>query len=94
MTTVTISMPESLKHFLDHEVATKGYGNVSEYLRSLLRAAQAKDADARLQALLLEGLASGEEIPLTPEFWDQLKADAQKILASQRKMKNARKPRG
>jgi antitoxin ParD1/3/4 len=93
MTTVTISMPESLKQFLDHEVETKGYGNVSEYLRSLLREAQAKDADARLQALLLEGLISGEEIPLTPDFWRQLKSDAGKILAAQRKSKKTRKPR-
>lgn len=93
MTTVTISMPESLKHFLDREVETKGYGNVSEYLRSLLREAQAKDADARLQALLLEGLVSGEEIPLTPNFWCQLKDDAGNILASQRKSKKSRKSR-
>lgn len=93
MTTVTISMPESLKHFLDREVETKGYGNVSEYMRSLLREAQAKESDDRLQALLLEGLVSGEEIPLTPAFWRQLKTDAGKILASQRTIKKARKPR-
>ena len=30
MTTVTISLPESLKEFVDVQVATKGYGNVSE----------------------------------------------------------------
>lgn len=40
MTTVTISLPESLKAFIDHQLATKGYGNVSEYFRSLLREAQ------------------------------------------------------
>ena len=93
MTTVTISMPESLKHFLDREVETKGYGNVSEYLRSLLREAQAKEADSRLQALLLEGLVSGEEIPLTQDFWRQLKVDAGKILASQKKPRKTRKTR-
>jgi antitoxin ParD1/3/4 len=76
-------MPESLKEFLDQEVETKGYGNVSEYMRSLLREARAKDADSRLQSLLLEGL-SGEEIPLTQSFWLQLKADAAKIAAAQK----------
>jgi antitoxin ParD1/3/4 len=84
MTTVTISMPESLKEFLDHEVATKGYGNVSEYVRGLLRQAQAKDADARLEALLLEGVASGEDIRLTHDFWRELKADARQILAKRK----------
>ena len=59
MTTVTISLPESLKAFIDHQLATKGYGNVSEYFRSLLREAQKEEEDARLETLLLEGLAGG-----------------------------------
>ena len=81
MTTLTISLPESLKEFIDREVQTKGYGNVSEYVRGLLREAQAKEADARLEALLVEGLGTGKDIPLTPEFWSELKQDAAKILA-------------
>ena len=76
MTTVTISLPESLKEFVDVQVATKGYGNVSEYFRSLLREAQQKEADARLEALLLEGLASGDPIPVTKQFWTELRAEA------------------
>jgi antitoxin ParD1/3/4 len=90
MTTVTISMPESLKEFLEHEVETKGYGNVSEYMRELLRQAQAKDANARLEALLLEGLAGGDDIPVTPAFWKELKADAGRILARHGKARKAR----
>jgi antitoxin ParD1/3/4 len=84
MTTLTISLPESLKGFIEHEVQTKGYGNVSEYVRGLLRDAQAKEADARLEALLIEGLTKGEDIPLSPDFWSQLKQDAAKILARRR----------
>ena len=77
MTTVTISLPESLKTFIDEQLATKGYGNVSEYFRSLLRAAQERDEDARLEALLVEGLAAdGKDIPLSREFWRDLKAEA------------------
>lgn len=89
MTTVTISMPESLKQFLEHEVQTKGYGNVSEYMRELLRQAQTRDAEARLEALLLEGLAGGEDIPLTPAFWQDLRTDAGKILARHKKARKA-----
>ncbi len=37
MTTLTISLPESLRDFIERQVKTKGYGNTSEYLRSLLR---------------------------------------------------------
>src|ERR1700694_1808002 len=79
MTTVTISLPESLKQFVDAQVASKGYGNVSEYFRSLLRDAQEREAEARLEALLLEGLASGDPIPLDEEYWKRLKTKTDKI---------------
>ena len=94
MTTVTISLPESLKEFIDVEVHTKGYGNVSEYVRGLLRAEQAKRADDALETLLLEGLATGEDIALTPAFWKELKADATQILARKKafRMKRAAVP--
>src|SRR5580700_3523616 len=84
MTTLTISLPDSLKEFVDTQVATKGYGNVSEYFRSLLREAQQNEADARLEALLLEGLASGDPIPLTKEFWTDLKAEAVRRVAARK----------
>ncbi len=84
MTTLTISLPDSLKEFIEREVRTKGYGNVSEYVRGLLREAQAREADARLEGLLIEGLSKGEDIPLSPAFWSELKRDAVKILAKRK----------
>jgi antitoxin ParD1/3/4 len=85
MTTLTISMPDSLKAFIEGEVGTKGYGNVSEYVRTLVRGEQERQANARLEELLLEGLASGEPIDATPEFWNELRRDAATILARQKK---------
>jgi len=81
MTTVTISLPESLKEFIDRQLATRGYGNVSEYFRSLLRDAQQAETDARLEALLLKGLSSCDDVPLTREFWTELKTEARQIAA-------------
>ena len=81
MTTVTISLPDSLKDFIEREVQTKGYGNVSEYVRGLLREAQKQVEAQRLEALLLEGLTSGSETPLNNEFWREIKKDAAQILA-------------
>jgi antitoxin ParD1/3/4 len=80
MTTLTISLPDSLKDFIEREVETKGYGNVSEYVRGLLREAQAQETRTRLEALLLEGLAKGKDIPLSPKFWSALRRDAAKIV--------------
>src|ERR1039457_6821772 len=87
LTTVTISLPESLRAFIDRQLATKGYGNVSEYFRSLLRSAQKEEEDARLEALLLEGLASGDDIPMTREFWKDLKAEARGIAQRHKALK-------
>ena len=79
MTTVTISLPDSLKAFIDSQLATKGYGNVSEYIRSLLRDAQVKQEDARLEALLLEGLAT-KSLPLHRDFWKRLEDKTEAII--------------
>ncbi len=52
---MNISLPESLKDFVDEQVATRGYGTSSEYVRELIR----RDQDRmRLRGLLLEGGAS------------------------------------
>jgi len=79
MTTVTISLPDSLKAFVEAQLATKGFGNVSEYFRSLLREAQEKEQDARLETLLLEGLAS-KTIPLDADFRRGLEGKVEQIL--------------
>lgn len=64
MVMVTISLPDTLKPFVDAQVAAKGYGDVSEYFRTLLRAAQAQEEESRVEALLLDGLAS-ESVKMT-----------------------------
>lgn len=89
MTTLTISLPDSLKEFIEHEVQTKGYGNVSEYVRGLLREAQEREANQRLEALLLEGLANGGETPVTPQFWQDLRRDAATTLARHKQPREA-----
>ncbi len=76
MTTVTISLPDSLKEFLDYQVAYRGYGNVSEYFRTLLREAQEKERSRRLEEFLVEGLDSREDLPLDDRFWKDLRAHA------------------
>ena len=79
MTTLTISLPDSLKAFVDGQLANKGFGNVSEYFRSLLQEAQAKEENARLEALLLEGLASGR-VPLDAQFRERLEARVEQVI--------------
>jgi antitoxin ParD1/3/4 len=86
MTTLTISLPDSLKAFIDGQLATRGFGNVSEYVRSLLREAQAKEEEARLETLLLEGLAS-KRLPLDDAFLRGLETKTTQILEKYRDRK-------
>lgn len=86
MTTMTISIPESLKEFIERQIKTKSFGNVSEYFRTLLRQAKEQEADARLESLLIRGLDSGKDIEITREFWKDLKAEAHQLLRKHRKL--------
>lgn len=71
MTTVTISMPESLKAFIEAQVAQGGFGTVSEYLRSLIRDDWKRKDQEKLETLLLEGLQS-DVSEMTQEDWGDI----------------------
>ena len=73
METMNIALPESMKHFVQERVTQGGYSSVSEYVRELIRADQKRKVEERIDALLLEGLDSGEPIPVSPDFWEEKK---------------------
>ncbi len=55
MGTMNVSFPDTLKSFVDQQVASRGYGTSSEYVRELIR----RDRDRqRLRDLLLDGADS------------------------------------
>lgn len=71
MITVNISVPDSMKTFIDEQVAKGGYSTTSEYIRQLLRQEAERIAQVRLETLLLEGLDSGEPIEINDDWWQQ-----------------------
>ncbi|MGV3724607.1 MAG: ribbon-helix-helix domain-containing protein [Actinomycetota bacterium] len=81
METITISMPESLKGFLDAQVRTLGYESVSDYVNDVLREAQGRVTDQRLESHLLNGLDSGEDIEVTGAFWAELHSETDRRIA-------------
>jgi antitoxin ParD1/3/4 len=82
MTTLNISLPEAMKEFVEAEVAAGGYSTASEYVRELLRDAQKRKEHARIEALLEEGLNSGEPTPMTQGDWDRLEKRLKMRLAA------------
>jgi antitoxin ParD1/3/4 len=83
METMNISMPDSMKQFVEDQVAEGAYSTASEYIRSLIREDQKRKAEERLEALLLEGL-EGEAIPVTDEWWQTFRA---RLIARHQKPK-------
>jgi antitoxin ParD1/3/4 len=81
--TMNISLPDIMKEFVEEQVQSGGYGSVSEYMRELVRRDQKERAEARLEALLLEGLESGEPIPFNAEY----RASLAQELAARRRQK-------
>ena len=80
MTNMNISLPETLKSYVEEQVTSGGYGTASEYLRELIREDKKRKARERLESFLLEGLDSGGPVPVTPDFWQALwgRVDAQR----------------
>src|ERR1700722_17612179 len=73
MSTMNISLPESLKDFVDEQVNQGGYGTSSEYVRELIR----KDQDRlRLRGLLLAGARSAQTKPVDDAYFDSLRRKA------------------
>ena len=70
-----LSLPESLAKFVEQEVAEGGYESAEKYIRHLIAVEHKRRAKERLQALIEEGLDSGEPEEATPEWWAKLRAD-------------------
>jgi len=73
MTTLNISLPESMKSFVDGQVSQGGYSSSSEYVRALIRKEQEERSRAALEAELLAGLASGPSSEMTAKDWAGLR---------------------
>jgi antitoxin ParD1/3/4 len=71
--TIHISLPESLKEYMDERVAEEHYSTFSDYIRALVREDQKRHAEERLEKLLLEGLESGRGAALGSKEWKQFK---------------------
>ena len=74
--TIHISLPESLKEYMDERVNEEHYSTLSDYIRALVREDQKRYAEERLEKLLLEGLESGRGAALGSKEWKQFKKKA------------------
>ncbi|OUL17531.1 addiction module antitoxin [Nostoc sp. 106C] len=71
MSSINISLPESMKVFVEEQVTQGGYGSVSEYLQDLISQDQKRKTQEYIEDLLITGLESGEVIEVNDEWWEQ-----------------------
>lgn len=68
---MNVSMPESLKVFVESQVTQRGFGTSSEFIRDLIRQDQARE---HLRTLIHQGLESGESIEVSDAYVDSIRA--------------------
>lgn len=75
MSTMNISLSDSLRRFVAQQVRDEGFSGTSDYVRNLIR----RDRDiAKLRALLMEGAASPIEGEFDVAYFDGLRKQIRK----------------
>jgi antitoxin ParD1/3/4 len=85
-TSMNVSLPASLRAYVDDLVGQLGYTSASEYVRELIR----KDRDRRsseekLEELLVEGLRSGPAADWTDDDWTAIRRRVAARIAKRRR---------
>ncbi len=78
MTTMNISLPDSMKLFVDQQVSQRGYGTSSEYLRELIRKDQERTG---LKSLIMAGAMAKPSQEINQEYFDDLRIKAEKLVS-------------
>jgi antitoxin ParD1/3/4 len=73
MASLNISMPDSLRNFIDERTEKGSFGTPTEYVRHLIREDQKREAQRQLEAKLIEGLDSELSDESLEEFLDGLR---------------------
>ncbi len=76
---MNISLPDSLKTFIDEQVSRGAYGTSSEYVRELIRREQDR---TRLRGLLLKGAESAVGAPADGAYFNVLRERVRKRARS------------
>jgi len=86
MTSLNVSLPKVLRDYVEGQVSEGGFSTPSEYVRALIRDDQKRRAQEKLEAMLAEGLKSGEPTEAAPSYW----AARRQALGAGRRKKPAR----
>lgn len=84
-TTMNVSLPETLRDYVQQRVAQGAFSNPSDYIRTLIREDRDRQAGVHLESLLLEGLGSGDPVPLDAAEWADLRQEVRERIGAKRR---------
>jgi antitoxin ParD1/3/4 len=83
MQTMTISLPNDMRDYVDSRTQSGGFGNTSEYVRDLIRRERDRRAQDALEEQLIANLAS-PQVEWTPQVRERLLATVESRIAKRR----------
>lgn len=84
MKSMNISLPDSMRTYVEEQVAKGDYGSASEYFRELVRLDKKRKATESVEAMLLEGLNSGNATSMTDEDWEDVRQAVREKLGKRK----------
>lgn len=76
MSEMNLNLDDESQAFLDKQAAKEGFATAVDYVRALIQREELRIAGEELEALLLEGLNSEEEVELTEEVLQSIRDEA------------------
>ncbi len=70
-TNLNISLPPTLKQWVQEQIDRGGYGTASEYIRQLIREERRRQERVGVENKLQEALDSGEPQPVNDATWKE-----------------------
>ncbi|WP_217650513.1 type II toxin-antitoxin system ParD family antitoxin [Spirulina major] len=80
MKTMNVSLPDTMRDYIEEQVKIGGYGSISEYMRDLIRQDQKRKAQEQLETRLLAGLNSGPAMTMNDRDWADIRQAVQERL--------------
>jgi antitoxin ParD1/3/4 len=84
-TSMQISVPPSLKEWVEEQIAAEGHDSASAFFQTLVRKERKRRLQQELEKSLLASLDSGESTPMTAGDWEKIRLEGKKRLARKRK---------
>lgn len=75
---MNISLPPTMKSWVEDQVARGGYGTASEFVRQLLREERRRRIRGQIDEKLYEAIDDGKSTPMTDRDWEKLRSRIRK----------------